>query len=295
MIPVVVGTGQGTKNLLTFRSLELNKASDSESSTYHIEEVVESDAWQQAFEPLPNRDGSQAYEPFMIYKLFQVRGWVRADTLAALFDKIETLNKTFHPVNCYLADTSSFNRGYLPIDFNVPTADTANYATGLIPSRYYVQAIRLPVVVETKFDGLSARIDFLLRAVDPRRYLQTSSSGNRTSDGTLVLDNSLASIRSWPTIVIVLPAGAPSGTATIATSENSNVVSIDLSQLAASTSYTLDMQARTFVKTSDGTSKIAAVTGGSQFFDLLAKSQTITFAGFAASTDLTVTWRRAFL
>lgn len=293
MIPVVVGTGQGTPNLLTFRSLEINKPSDPEDDTFRIEEIAESDIWQQAFEPFPNRDGAQVYEPFMMYKLFQVRGFVKAPTLAKLFDKIELLNKTFNPINCYLADTSTFNKGYLPLDFNVPTTDTGTYGSGLIPSRYYVQAIRPPVVIETKFDGLTARIDFILRAVDPRRYLQTTSSGNRTGDGTLVLDNSLASYRSFPTITIALPGGAPAGTATISTSESSKVVSIDLSQLSASTTYTLDMQGRTFV--TGATNKIAAITGSSQFFDLLAKSQTLTFAGFAAGTGLTVVWRRAFL
>lgn len=296
MIPVVIGTGLGEKNAITFRTINFNNKNDDEKSTYIIEEVIESDVWQQAYEPYPNRDGSQSYEPFMLYKLFRVRGWVRGATLAELFDKIETINKTFNPIVCYNADSaSSYNRGYLPITFDVPTADTTNYATGKIASQYYVQALGPPVAVESKFDNLSARIDFILRAVDPRRYLQTTSSGNRTGNGTIVVDNSLASIRSWPVITIALPSGAPSGTATIATSENSKVVSIDLSQLAASTTYTLDMQAATFVKTSDGTNKIAAINGTSQYFDLLAKSQTLTFAGFAASTSLTVTWRRAFL
>lgn len=294
MIPVMIGDPQA-KNLITFRSLALNNPADEEKDTYHIEEIAESDLWQQTFEPKPDRDGSQGYEPFVLYKLFQVRGWVRATSLAALFDKIETLNKTFHPVNCYLADTSSFNKGYLPIDFNVPTADTTNYATGLIASRYYVQALRLPVQVESKFDGLNARIDFTMRAIDPRRYRQTTSSTNRTGSGGLTVDNSLASYRSWPTITIALPSGAPAGTYTISTSENSKVISIDATQLAASTSYTLDSEGKTFVKTSDGTNKIAALLGGSQLFDLLAKSQTITFTSFPAGTTLTVTWRRAFL
>ncbi len=294
MIPVVVGTGAGSKNLLTFRSLALNNPSDDEKDTFAIEEIAESDLWQQSFEPLPNRDGSQGYEPFSLYKMFQVRGWVRAPSIAAMFDKIELLNSTFHPVNCYLADTSANNKGYLPIDFNVPTVDTANYGSGFVASRYYVQALRAPVVLESKFDGLSARIDFLMRAIDPRRYLQTTSTGNRTGNGTIVVNNSLATYRSWPVITIALPSGAPSGTATIATSEGSQVVSIDLSLLAASTTYDLDMQGRTFVKQSDGTNKIAAITGASQYFNLLAKSQTLTFAGFAAGTSLTVTWRRAF-
>jgi hypothetical protein len=295
MIPVEIGTLPGDKNKLTFRSLDLNDPTDDPKSTYHIEEILESDVWQQAYEPYPNRDGSQAYEPFMLYKMFQVRGWVRAESLAELFDLIETLNKTFNPINCYLADTSTFNRGYLPLDFNVPTEDTTNYATGLIACRYYVQALNPPVSLETKFDGLNARIDFNLRAVDPRRYLQTTSSGNRTSNGALVLDNSLASVRSYASISIALPAGAPTGTGTVVTSEGSKTVSIDLTQLAASTTYDLDMQGRTFVKSSDSTNKIAAIDAASQFFPLVAKSQTLTFGGCATGTVFTVRWRRALL
>ena len=298
MIPVELGTAgkpPGTKNALTFRSVVFNNPSDNENDTFHIEEIVESDVFEQSYEPLPNRDGSQGYEPFHQTKLFQVRGWVRAPSITALFDKIEVINKAFHPVNCYLYDTSTFDKGYLPISFNVPTADTTNYPTGLISCSYYVQAIRLPVSLESKFDGFNARIDFLLRAIDPRRYFNTTQSVQRTSNGVIDVDNALASVRSWPTVVIVLPSGAPSGTATIA-HEDGRTVSIDLSLLAASTSYTLDMQARTFVKTTDGTDKIAAITGTSSFFDVLPEdNQVVTYAGFAAGTTFDFQWGRAFV
>src|SRR3989304_205256 len=198
-IPVLVGAPPA-KNSITFRSLNINNAADDEQDTYLIEDVSASDAWQQGTEPYPDRDGSQTFEPFAMSKLFRVRGWVRGSTLRKLYDKIEAINEKFHPVLCYAADTSAYNKGYLPITFDVPTNDTANYATGLIPSQYYVQAIRPPVSQFTKFLGFSARIDFLLQAADPRRYLQSSSSGNRTDNGTIVLSNTLAGYPSWPII-----------------------------------------------------------------------------------------------
>jgi hypothetical protein len=292
MVPVMIGSPPA-KNSITFRSLVLNNATDDEKDTYAIEEVDISPAWNQSFEPLPDRDGSQGYEPLEMYKMLHVRGWVRGQSLAELYDKIETINKTFHPVNCYLADSATvYNRGYMALDFDVPTEDTSNYPTGKIASRYYVQALGLPVTLDTKFDGFSARIDFFLRAIDPRRYLQSTSSANRTGTGNITVDNSLASIRSWPTITIVT-ATSPTGTYTIATSEGDQVVSINAADLASDTSYTLDMQARRFYKTSDGTDMIASIDSGSEFFDILAKSQTITVTT-AASVSTTVTWRRAF-
>jgi hypothetical protein len=298
MVPVSIGVPPN-KNLLTFRALLLNNPADEEKSTYHIEEVLVSNAWQQAYEPMPDRDGSQGYEPLDMYKMLNMRGWVRAQSLAELYDKIETLNKTFYPGNAWIADSATtLNRGFMALDFDVPTTDTANYATGKIPSRYYVQALRLPVSLDTKFDNLNARIDFFLRANDPRRYLQTTSTNNRTSNGTLVIANTLASAYSYPSILITLPDAPPAGTGTITTDTGpaaGNVVSIDLTALAASTAYNLDMGARTFVKNSDGTNKINAIVVSSEFFPIYATSQTLTFGGFAAGTTFVVTWRRAFV
>jgi hypothetical protein len=147
--------------------------------------------------------------------------------------------------------------------------------------------------LDTKFDGFNARIDFLLRAVDPRRYLQTGEQEERTGNGSVTVDNSLATRSSYPIITIGLPAGTPTGGGIISHSIGSETVLIDLVQLAASTTYVLDMQAKTFVTGS--TSKIAAISGASQFFDIRAQSQTVTFAGFASGTTFSVAWVRAFV
>ncbi len=300
-VPVLIGappTGPN-KNSITYRGLNVNNAADEEKSTYVIEDVIESIAWQQSIEPYPDRDGSQVYSPTALHRLLQMRGWVHGVSLAQLYDKINVINEAFDPVKSYLADTgATFNRGYMALDFDVPTADTGNYATGLVASRYYVQALRPPVSANTKFAGFSARIDFLLRAADPRRYWQTSSSVNRTGPGTLAIPNTLASYPSWPIFTILTPAGAPTGTWTIqrTTGLVSGTISINGALLAASTSYTLDTQAKTFIETNTGVSKIAAISGASQFFDIRAGvSDTITFAVFAAGATLTVTWRRAFV
>lgn len=293
-IPVLVGSPPA-KNSITFRTLNINNAADDETDTYLIEDVSESDAWQQAMEPYPDRDGSQTYEPFAMSKIFRVRGWVKSTTLRKLYDKIETINEKFHPVKTYLADTATYNRGYLPITFDVPTNDTANYATGLIPSQYYVQALRLPVNMSSKFQGFNARIDFLLRAADPRRYLQSSSSANRTGNGTISCNNTLAGYPSYPVITIVTTT-APSGTPTIArTSPTGGTISFTGASLAGSKTYILDTQAKTF-KESGGTDKISALVGGSKFFDIQdGVSNTITLASWPTDVVVTVAWVRAFL
>lgn len=292
-IPVLVGSPPA-KNSITFRSLNINNAADDEADTYVIEDVSESDAWQQTIEPFPDRDGSQTYEPFAMSKIFRVRGWAKGSTLRKLYDKIETINEKFHPVKAYLADSATYNRGYLPITFDVPTNDTANYATGLIPSQYYVQALRLPISMNSKFMGFNARIDFLLRAADPRRYLQSSSSANRTGNGTIACSNTLAGYPSYPVITIVTTT-APSGSPTIArTSPSGNTITFTASQMAGSTTYVLDTQAKTFVTGS--TNKISAIAGGSKFFDIQdGVSNTITLAGWPADVVVTVAWVRAFV
>jgi len=293
-IPVLVGSPPA-KNSITFRGLNVNNPNDEEKSTYVIEDISESDAFQQVVEPFPDRDGSQAYQPYVMSKIFRVRGWVRGQTLRELYDKIRAINEAFHPVKAYLADSATYNRGYFPITFDVPTADTANYATGLVPSQYYVQALRLPVPSMSKFGGFNARIDFMLRAVDPRRYWQTASSANRTGNGAITCVNSLAGYPSFPIIQIVTTT-APSGTPTIArTSPSGGTVSFVSAQLAGATTYNLDMQAKTF-KTAAGTNKETAIVGGSAYFDIQdGVSNTITLAGWPADVVVTVNWVRAFL
>ena len=294
-IPVLVGAPPA-KNSITYRGLNINNAADDEADTYIIEDISESPTWQQNLEPFPDRDGSQTYQPFDLFKMFRVRGWARATSLRKLYDSISAINQKFHPVLAYNADTSTFNKGYLPLTFNVPTNDTANYATGLIACQYYVQAQRPPIAQDTKFNGLNARIDFLLRAADPRRYQQTTSSANRTGNGTITCVNTLATYPSYPVITIVTSVTAPSGSLTLTRTSPaaSGAVTITGSQITTSKTYVLDMQARTFVN--GAIDKIAAIAGGSQFFDLSeGVSNTVTVAGFPADATITVTWLRAFV
>jgi len=293
-IPVLVGADEAqARNPITFRGLTINDPTADQQSLYDVEDTSESIAYQQDIEPLPDRDGIQVYEPFMVQRLIRIRGWVRGTSKADLWDKIGALNAAFDPVLCYNADTSDYNRGYLALDFNVPTANTDDYATGLIASRYYVQAIRLPVDMISKFEGHGARMDIMLRAADPRRYLQSTESENRTGNGVITVDNSLATYKSWPIITLEMVSAAPAGDATITRDGTSNTVTIDGTQLASATTYILDTQARTF-KTGS-TDKIAAISGDSGFPDVRTESDDFTFAGFPSDAIITVTWRRAFV
>lgn len=292
MIPVLIGNA---KNSITYNGLNINNPADDEKDTYVIEDVSVSPAWQQVTEPYPDRDGSQTLEPYELSKIFRIRGWVRGSTSGKLYDKIQAINRAFHPRFAYDGDAGTYNRGYKALTFNVPTDDTVNYPSGLIACQYFVQAIRPPVSVYTKWIGHDARIDFLVLAADPRRYLQTSSSGNRTDNGTIVMSNTLADWGSYPIITIVTTT-APSGSPTIArTTPAGGVVTFTGASLAGATTYILDMQARSF-KTSGGTDKISAISGGSQF-SLMAPqvSNTWTIAGWPADVSVTITWVRAFV
>ena len=201
-IPVLIGEPPAKRVSITYRGLNINNPADDEKDSYLIEDTSESPVWQQGIEPFPDRDGAQTYEPFDLFRVFRIRGWVKGSTLAKLYDKIETINEAFNPVKAYLADVDSINRGYLPLTFNVPTEDTATYPTGLIACAYYVQALGVPVVQITKFAGFSGRIDFLVRAADPRRYFTTAQNASRVGDGTITADNTAATYPSFPVIQI---------------------------------------------------------------------------------------------
>lgn len=298
-IPIFKDTASSdrpTRIAHTFNGLTLNNPSDNPDNTYLIELASEQVFYDSVMEPNAETDGAKSYEVRRVQAIHRLDGWVKATNLANLSDKIAALNEAFDPVLAYLNDSAvaNYDRGYLPYDFDVPTADTANYATGLIGARLYLQALQRPVAVGTKFDGFQARFSLFLRAVDPVAYLQSTSTANRTGDGTLTADNSLATYPSWPIIEVAFTT-APSGDMTITrTTGDDRTITLESTELAGSKTLTLDPYKKVYEYT-DGTNKIAAIQAGSRFFQLLPSSNSITLSGFPADAVITVTWRRAFV
>lgn len=281
-------------------SITLNNPVDPQNDTFAIEDVSISPAIDEVVEPNADRDGTVAGEPREVQKIITMRGWVRAPTYAKLYDKIAALNRAFHPVNTYASDvaTASYDIGFLPLKFKVPTTDTANWSGGYISQQYRARSIVLPVPTMTRFDDIQARFVIVLRLADPRRYEQTERSASRTGNGSMTADNTLATYPSWPTIEIAF-ATAPSADFNItrATVPTLNrVIHIKSSALtdAAGKTLIIDSQYRT-AKYSDGTDKTDALRADARFFTMLAgMAQTITIASAPSDAVIIVKWRRAF-
>lgn len=291
--------GEVTKNKITYNSspvIYLNNPADAVDSTYDIEDVTISPTWDEVVEPNPDRDGSSVGNVRELQKIIVIRGWIRATDQADRNDKNSALIRAFHPVLAHDADTATHNTGFLALDFNVPTADTVNWPTGLIAARYYVRPIgNSPVPVSTRFDDLNSRIQITLRAADPRCYEQTTRSANRTGNGTITCANALATYGSYPTIALAF-TNAPTADFTIqrTTPSGDQIITIDHTKIAASKTLTINTEARTAAY-ADGTDKTAALKVSSEYFDIRpAVSNTITVASGPSDLVTTITWRRAF-
>jgi hypothetical protein len=285
------------RNKLTFSStpsIVLNNPADDPDDTYDVETVGISPAWDETVEPNADRDGSVSGEPRETQKIITIQGFIRATSLSKLNDKIAALHRAFNPVLDWLGDTANPDRGFLPLKFAVETTDTATWSDGYILQQYYVRPIRLAVPTMTKFDDHNARFTLTLRAVDPRRYEQSTQSAQRTGAGNVTTNNSKATYPSWPTISLAFVT-APSSNITIYRTENQEgTVTLDYTKLAGNKTLTLDYQKRTAEYTS-GEDKTAALLATSRFQDVEAAVSNIwVFAGLPNDCVVTITWRRAF-
>ena len=275
--------------------ITLNNPNDDPKDTFILETSSVNNIWDAVVEPNPDRDGSRSFAPRRVQAVHRITGWVRAPNGARLHDKMNELAEAFDPVLTYVDDPSTFDKGYLPLNFNVPTANLTNFPSGLIPSRIYVASVRVPAGISTKYDSYNAFFDLTLRAVDPVIYSQSTSEVERTGNGTMVANNTLATYLSWPIWEIVF-TGAPGSEMTIqrTTPIAPQVIYLDNAQLTGAVTLIIDSQARQAFY-SNGTDKIAAVKPASRYFQILPGSNTITLGGFPSDAVITCTWRRAYV
>jgi len=113
-----------------------------------------------------------------------------ATQVATASDRERAMLAAFDPALCYRDSPST--EGAYAFDFSEPTTDTATYATGLIPLRYYARPAARPRTTETLNDGTVRGFDVALIAADPLAYEQTeqtlvmATSGTITSPGNVV-------------------------------------------------------------------------------------------------------------
>lgn len=93
---------------------------------------------------------------------------------AELEDKERALRAAFDPALCVY--DSPTTEGAYAMDWNEPTQDTGNFATGLIPVRIYARPTLQPSITEDLNNQASRLFALGLVAGDPRTYHQTEST-----------------------------------------------------------------------------------------------------------------------
>jgi hypothetical protein len=280
----------GARLLMGYNGLALNDPADTASTgTYEINVVAVDPAWDAMVEPRVQTHGVDGFQPRKVQTIIQMDGVVRAPTFAKLLDKVRTLNNTLDMVDAYDADSATYNKGYLPLTFSIPTTDTGTYATGYITCKYLARCLRAPVVRSSQYEGTTARFSLIFQAADPRCYFTTAQTGSRSNAGTITIDNSLSTFPSWPTITITL-TGA--GSQVITLTQGSRVLRLDLTGIASGHVIVVDMEHH--VITDNGTEDMGIYVSGN-FFDMPASaSANIAVANISGTLAATVgaSWYR---
>lgn len=243
----------GTRLPIVYNGLTFNSASDVAESLSQAPEFtrLESYAGQTAIDYIKEnnerRDGIEVYNAHKLGRIHRLNGTMGAPTLAKLADRITAFAAAFDPSTIAFKNSDPF----LPLTFSVPTNDTANYVSGLIPCQYHVLPIEMPEpVISTVGIGFGAKWGVTLLAKDPRRFAQ--STGGRTGAGSIT---NLGDFRSWPTLTITMsgagnaayaytntgPTEAKTLTLNLSGLVNTNVVTVDCERRTISVGTTLRM------------------------------------------------------
>lgn len=277
----IYGNDKTARLPMAYRGLTIN------DDTYPVGIVAINHQYDAVTEPLAQKNGMEAYDPRHLVTMVRIEGTIEGTSVADLHDKVEALNAAFDPVLAFEADTSTFDPGYMPFTFSVPTEDTANYPDGLKPLEYFGRSMQLPVPRFSKFEGDVARFTIVLQCVDPRRYLQTDTD---VAVGTsTVINNSLGQYKSMPVITIVM-SGAGASNFTI--SNGTDTLTLDLTGLSAGTTVIIDTGSRSILV--GGADRMDLWVSG-KYPAVKASSHTWTTANRTGVSSVTVTYRRAFV
>jgi tail protein len=297
MLYLFAGTENSKDRLpFTYNGLTLNDETVNRATTalYECNTASIDEQWDAVLEPLATTHGMEAYEPHKVALILRIDGVIRAPSLAVLMDAARALNWRFDPVNAYRMDSATTNKGYRALDFSIPTADTATYASGLIPARVYVRSLKQPVAMTSQFEGLTCQFSLYLQAADPRFYLQTEDTASRSNAGALVTDNTKATFASWPVFTLTF-TGAGSGQVSIANGgTGGGTLIVDATGYVGTDIMLIDMQRRTVKK--NGTLTMSDYVSGAWQEMQPTENVTWTIANVTGTLAATVlaTWRRAF-
>lgn len=279
--------GDGDRLSVTYNGLTTNSAADAKDDTFELNAVTTIQPSEGVQESRPDRDGVEVYQARKQMMVVRLDYTIRAQSLAALYDKKRALAHAFDPAEVW-RENQSVN-GFIALDFSVPTGDTVNYPTGLVPSRYYARPRQTPIPADSMVtgDGCFATVEMLI--ADPRRYLQTADT--LAGAGTA---NNRGDVPTYPTLTVTM-AGAGSAAYTVSCDPalsgiaTSSLV-LNLSGCVAADVITVDMAARTILK--NGVDAPTLYVSG-DYFPLEAGSNTVAYANATNATS-SLSWRRAW-
>lgn len=283
MIPVFADSRR-TRIAHVYNGLTINQpVGGSPKDIVEVNSVRVQTQVQHISEPREYESGLEVYGAFKRGKLLIPQGILRASTWGGLYDRIEEVAAAFDPDLVSRNNPDTF--GFLPYDFDVPTDDTLNFPSGLMPCRYYVRAEQPFEPPISQYAGIGAPFSLSLLARDPRRYLQSTSS----LTGAGAADNSLATTWSWPTLTIAM-TGAGSASFTIASVEAAGSLVLNLSACVNGDSIAVDMERRQIRKNGVDTPSLY-VSGN--YWHMEPGVNTISIAN-GTNASPTLTWRSAF-
>jgi hypothetical protein len=270
----------------TYNGLTLNNPADSPQDTIELNSAQPLTQIQSDIEAHDNREGSEAWGAIKTARIIRIQGVIRAPTLGRLHDQIKSLAAAFDPNKTTLDNPSV--QGFLPYDFSVPTLDTTNYPSGLVPSRYYARAQNLPepaIAYDKGYTG-AFHLDLFMR--DPRRYLQAQSQFGLTSGD---LDNRLADFRSWPSLTLTM-TGAGSATTTFTNTTLGLALVLNLSSTTNGQTVVVDFEQR-FISIA-ALSRMDLYGSGDYWWMKPGVLNAFTTANLTNISALLLTWRPAF-
>lgn len=197
-------------------------------------------------------DGIDAFDVFLGARQFTLVAAVYGSTKGDGWDKLDAMLEAFNPTIAYNADTAQ--RGFLPLKFYRPTADTSTWPSAAypygIPLRANVRALA-PLryqVVRNKSTGVSAKgiafeVAGTLLARNPRLQLETVTSVPITTSTTTATHR--GSFPVWPVVQFSM-SSAGSSAAVIALDGFS--VKLDLSTTTTG-DFTISYEVRSITDT----------------------------------------------
>lgn len=301
MIPIYRDPPTGTKNpspaerlSVTYNGYVLNSSAGTAENSIELVETAVTPITDQVIENKQGRDGMEIYQAFKNGLMIRMRGYIKKPTLGALHDEALLMAEKFDAALLSRRfETSTI--GFQQLAFSVPTADTANYPSGLVSSFYLARTMEGITFGRTKYDGYATpfRIDMIAR--DPSRFFSTQQSIAPTSANPVEADNSLGRYPSWPIYTAVMSGpGATNFTITNADAfPGSKSLVLNLSSMTAGQTLKIDFEKKRLYVNS--ALRMGLYVSGDYWQIEPRKSNTITLANTGGmTTPRALTWYRAF-